>query len=555
MAEYLVTSPDGTKYRVTGPDGATDEQVLAQVKAYKPPVARAEPSPAPIATKAPKPTEPADEGTASQFVLGNLNIGIAGVAGLPVDIARNALNLGIAGYGAVKGAMGGTPPDLIQPGPGSSQSFENLFRRMGSITPGAEPQSMAGRYAASALQMLPGAMMGRGTMAQVPARAAAGATSGLAGEAAGDILGEEYRGAGAMLPAAGRLAKPPTTSERATAARQAEIFKTAKDNNIPIPPRAMKPDAAQQSIVDTVNKELKQPPGTDISPNTLKTFRSAYAGDYEAVKKSPALANGVKPTPTFQARLQDIGQDVQKAKNNLPETFKSMGPVLSLLGEYGYGQMPGGRGTLPPRAQPIPADVAMRAIKKLRSDATTNLMNENPEKVELGRVQRKLSLAIEDLIDEQLSKSPLSTKDEIAKWREARTAIAKSYDVESSLDPTTRKVSGSRLSQLLTEGRPLTGGLKDLAEVGGEFPEAMKSPRDQDYFTHRVTPMAMTHPEAAATHWATRLWDPITLSKIYQSAFVDPAKKLSPEQQRLLRFTAAAQQANRPGQIDAPPQE
>jgi hypothetical protein len=147
-----------------------------------------------------------------------------------------------------------------------------------------------------------------------------------------------------------------------------------------------------------------------------------------------------------------------------------------------------------------------------------------------------------------------SPKEFLSKWREARTAIAKSYDVESSLDPTTRKVSGSRLSQLLTEGRPLTGGLKDLAEVGGEFPEAMKSPRDQDYFTHRVTPMAMTHPEAAASHWATRLWDPITLSKIYQSAFVDPSKKLSPEQQRLLRFTAAAQQANRPGQIDAPPE-
>lgn len=35
MAEYLVTSPDGTKYKVTGPEGASKEEVLSRVNAYK----------------------------------------------------------------------------------------------------------------------------------------------------------------------------------------------------------------------------------------------------------------------------------------------------------------------------------------------------------------------------------------------------------------------------------------------------------------------------------------------------------------------------------------
>lgn len=567
MAEYRVTGPDGASYKVTGPDGASDADVLAQVKAYKPPASMA-PDTAPDeaeklpAVKAPAPkaapasATPAAKAPGSEtagFVGGNLAKGVANIAGLPVDAARNLANLGIAGYGTAAGAMGGTPPDLLPPGPGGSDWIQTMMRKAGVLGRDAEPESGLGRYAASALQMLPGAAIGRPVNPGQAVRAgSAAASSGVGAEAAADIGGEEWRGVGAMAPGAMRLMKPPTTGERATEQRQGEKFAKAKEAGISVPPREMKADRPQQSIQDMVNKELGQPAGAEISPKTLKAYNKLHWDDYEAVIKSPALAKGVKPTAAFQKEIQGIGNEIQEARGTLPQTFQSMQPVLKLLGEYGYGALPPGtKGTIPPRAQPIPPNVAMRAIKKLRSDATTNLTSDKPESKELGLVQRRIAGSLENLIEENLG---TSAPDLMGRFRDARTAIAKSHDVEAALDPVTRKVSAARLSQLMTEGRPLSGGLKDIAEMGGEFPRAMREPKAQDIFTHRVTPMAIQHPPAAAAHWAARLTDPLTMTKPYQALFVDPRTKLSPEQQSMLRYFMAAQQANRPGELAAPPQ-
>ena len=162
MAEYNVTSPDGTKYRVTGPDGASDADVLAQVRGQHDQRAlKSGGTPA-----GPKPPAPApQEDSALGFTTGNINKGLAGLAGMPVDTARNALNLGIAGAGRLTG----TTPSLIgQDSPGGSQWMEQMLRKAGSIGQSAEPTSAVGRYAASALQMAPGAMFSPGRLGQLP---------------------------------------------------------------------------------------------------------------------------------------------------------------------------------------------------------------------------------------------------------------------------------------------------------------------------------------------------------------------------------------------------
>ena len=154
---------------------------------------------------------------ARDFIAGNLNKGIAGLAGLPVDVTGQAVNLGIAGYGALKGALGGTPPDLINPATqiGGSQWIENLMRKGGVVTPASDPTSKAGQYAASALQMVPSAVVGKPTPAQLPGAIAGAAASGLGAQAGRDIGGEKYAMLGAMAPglaaqAARALAPKPT---------------------------------------------------------------------------------------------------------------------------------------------------------------------------------------------------------------------------------------------------------------------------------------------------------------------------------------------------------
>lgn len=481
---------------------------------------------------APAPSPSSDLG----FVSGNLNKGVAGLLGLPVDTARNALNLGIAAYGAGTG-RGGAAPEPIAPGPGSSPWFENLMRRGGMIGPSAQPESKAGEYGAAALQMAPSVMFGRpqNVPAAIRTTGAAG-LGGMAGQLGADIGGEEWRGPASMLPGAGKVQQK-TPGERATLERQGQAFGKAKDMGIPVPPRAMKPDKPQQSLQDEINAELKQPPGTAIDPKTLQQYRNNYWTDYENLINAPQLQNGMQPNRKFRDAIRGIEQQTTSANRQFPETFKSMEGVTKLLQDYQQGA-------------PMQPKVVVRAIKKLRSDATTNIGSDKPEQVELGRAQRKIALSLEDLIEDNLAAT--GNKDLLTRYREARTAIAKSHDVESALDPVTRKVSSAKLSQLLTEGRPLSGRLEQAAEVSGAFPQAFKLPQEGDMFAKRMSPFGVTHPGAVAAHAGTRLLDPITMSSPYQSLFVDPRNRLSPEQERAFRYMMGALNANR-SEIPAPP--
>ena len=526
-----------------------------------------------------KRTEPTEDSTGG-FVTGNINIGIAQLLGLPVDTAENLVNLARAGIGTATQRPQDWP--LIEGSLGGSQSIQRGMERMGAVGPSAQPESAAGRYAAAALRAAPAAMIGRpsaGAMARAPAgpgmlpalqtesanlatagkemvrRLPAVVASGVGAQAATDIAGPEYAPIGAMIPGilGAGIRQPPGATERAARERQAERFGKAREMGIPVPPRELHIDKAALKSEEQATQALGFPAGTELSPKNLQNFRNAQWDDYKAVIDSPALKGGMRPTPKFQSTIQDIGNEIEKARANLPETFKTMRPVLKLLGEYGYGAVPSGlKGAIkmPPRAKPIPSDIAMRAVKKLRADAGVNFQSDNPEKVELAHVQRKIAGAIEDLIGEQLSAA--GDAELMSKFQSARTNIAKSHDIESALDPRTRKLVPAKLSQLLTEGKPLTGGLRDIAEVAGEFPGAMKTKQEPEYFTQRVSPMAVMHPEAMSAHWLTRLTDPLTTSRPYQSLIADPRMRLTPEENLRLRLLMAGQAANQ--SIRQPPE-
>ncbi len=568
MAEYRVTGPDGAQYKVTGPDGATDEQVLSQVKAYKPAGAAPAGDPkavpdqpaaaapaAPPAQPVPPPVSAGGDSTAG-FISGNLLKGIGTLAGSPVDAISGAINLGSMGNDILRAPMRGFAPGNWQPpiqNPvGGGEWFRNKLTPPGSsIDRQSEPQSTGGRYAAAALQMAPGAMLGRPTPAQLPRALGATTTSGLASEAARDIVGDEWAGIGAMLPGAFKM-QPKAPGARATEARKAEAFGKARDMGIPVPPSSLKADKAQQAVQNAGNKELRQPEGTEFTPKTLQNYRNAAFGDYEAVMKAPALKGGVVPTQKFQQEVQAIGSEIESARQSLPETFKGMKPVIKLLSEYGYAPMPQGKAgsiQIPPRQKPIPPDVAMRAVKKLRQDASTNFASDNPEKVEMARVQKRLANSIDDMIEENLSK----TGDQalVGKYKEARTAIAKSHDYEAAMEPGGR-INAAKLAAMQNEGAPLTGGTQDIAQVAGAFPGAVGKPKDETMFTQKTSPMAITHPPAVMAHQVPKWYEKGLMTGPGQ-AMIDPRGKLTPQQQQMIRYLSAINAQNRANQIPSPP--
>lgn len=504
-------------------------------------------------TQVPAPRQQEDSTTG--FIAGNMNKGIGTLAGLPMDTMYNLYDMFRAGIGTAGRMMGGRAeamPELTDRSrvPLSGQWNEDMLRRIGAVTPAADPTSGGGRYAAAALQALPGAAIGRPTMAQAPRAAGAAMTSGLGAEAASDIGGDQWRAFGAMLPGAFKMQHKPA-GVRATEDRQAEAFGKAREMGIPVPPSNLKPDKAQQAIQDTGNKVLRQPEGTEFSHASIMARNAAHYADYEAVMKSPALAKGVVPTPAFQKELQTIGNEIESARATLPETFKGMRPVIKLLSEYGYAQMPQGVQTgqvsIPPRQQPIPADVAIRAVKKLRNDASTNFSSDKPEKVELAKVQKRLAGSIEDMIEENLARG--GDQALMQGFRQARTAIAQGHDYLSALEPGGR-INAAKLAAMQSDGAPMSGPTKDIAQVAGAFPGAVGKPKDDTMFTQRVSPMAVTHPPAVAAHQIPRIWDRMQMNPVGQM-MIDPRGRLIPEQQQMLRYLSAATQSNR---IPPPPE-
>jgi hypothetical protein len=79
----------------------------------------------------------------------------------------------------------------------------------------------------------------------------------------------------------------------------------------------------------------------------------------------------------------------------------------------------------------------------------------------------------------------------------ARTNIAKTYNVEKVTNPVTGNVDARKLAAQQAKGKPLTGGLADVADFAGRFPKAAQTPESMgslpgtsplDWATSAITP-------------------------------------------------------------------
>jgi len=211
---FEISSPDGRKFRVDGPEGSTKEEALERVRSQ-------------IEGKqeTAKETKPVTASERVEATKGGVNRGIAGLLGLGVDAAENVINLGVAGAGSLATAAG--RPDLA-PNPlhgsfGGSEYLANKAQQAGINTQNPRPDDPASRmlYTGGTIaggSVLPGAGVGRT------------AASAVGGAVAGEALGPEYAGAGAMLPAAGvqaaqavktAVANPKTVQENLSTAKLA----------------------------------------------------------------------------------------------------------------------------------------------------------------------------------------------------------------------------------------------------------------------------------------------------------------------------------------------
>lgn len=300
-----------------------------------------------------------------------------------------------------------------------------------------------------------------------------GATAGLvdpdnaaAGAAVGAAVPAVVRGAGQAFNKLGLAIRGPEVPE---GIRRAAV--AGAEEGLVVPPSMVRPtlgnrvlegyagkiavaQGASEKNQRLISQVARRSIGAeDLSPEGLAAVRTKANQAYDALGR----AGRFETDDAYRKSLADIGVGSKKFKADFPELIGKDAEKLV----RNFSQKQG-----------FDAQAGIEAIKRLRASASANRAAFNdPDKLALGRVQSKLSAALEDLIDRNLSKR--GNADLLGSYRGARQTLARVYDVEKALNPATGEIDARKLLSALKKGR-LSGELKSVAEFAAAFPKAVQ---------------------------------------------------------------------------------
>lgn len=206
-----------------------------------------------------------------------------------------------------------------------------------------------------------------------------------------------------------------------------------------------------QSITDKlVRKELGLAADDVLNADVLQSIRQQAGQAYAPVKQ----AGMVTADKTYMKALDDIGQTYKGASSAFPGIAKN--EVGDMIESLKVGQFDSGG--------------AVDAIKVLREQADKAFRTGDTG---LGKATKEAATAIESQLERHLSAT--GNSDALDALREARKLIAKTYSVQKGLNSQTGEVSAQALAKQLEKGKPLSGELRTIAEMGQAFPKAMQS--------------------------------------------------------------------------------
>lgn len=343
----------------------------------------------------------------------------ASLLGLPADTAANVLNLGIAGFGAAKTALTGQPgPDLIEPF-GGAESIKRGLRATG--LPGLSPDNPN-----------PSSKM---DTAQYEFVSRGGAVPGGALPAAGSIIAEKmggpaWAGVGQMAPSAvvagfNAVRAPGLAREQAQNQVRDATLRPAQDAGYVLPPSAVKSTAVGNAV-------------------------ESFAGK-AALKQEAELKN------------QQVTNRLVREELRLPENTPITEGVLQGVRDRA-GQAYQAVAQLSPMAQN-----ALQRLRDARAEANIQYrhydMTGTPESLRTARNLDAQSAMLERVLERQAQQA--GRPELVPAMREARTEIAKTWDVERALNLGDGNVNAKIIGRALDRGRPLTGNL----EIIGRFAE------------------------------------------------------------------------------------
>jgi hypothetical protein len=278
-------------------------------------------------------------GGAGQAVASGLQAGIADVAGLPVDTARNVTELGKAAAGYLYHETTGKPiPDALAPMEDRSQDVgssdwikEKARKALGASSVDVQEPTNLNWYAHAGSEGVAPALIGsEGGAVGALKSAAAGATANTVQQAAGDVGADAGTGAAAsmlagalahraMQPGAGAAPKTPSPSPDVGEPLSGDDLR-AQPNPVPFPEGTLHRTMSEAGNSPAAPKSQPSAPGgvtlpesdnapvdMSLSPEQRALVREGVAARRAAQENAPAAPSAeaggttVAPTPTNAA--------------------------------------------------------------------------------------------------------------------------------------------------------------------------------------------------------------------------------------------------------------
>jgi len=258
-----------------------------------------------------------------------------------------------------------------------------------------------------------------------------------------------------------------------------DAAKDALDLGIALNPATTNPTTGNKFRVavvgsDTLDTKLAQhnlPQYTNIAkedlglPSTVKLDAKAFeqsrarpevSGPYEAVRKLSAIA----PDASTMDALENM-------------------KVTPLIGDEGQAANVNGfiDKVKQQLEQGVDGKTLVDSIRQRRRDAqavykqqSAGVNPPSPEAIARADVNLGIANTLEGLIESNISSDPKL----LAAFRDARTAMAKTYDYERATNFATGQIDPQVIARMAAEGKPMSGKLAQIGNVAANFPEVSK---------------------------------------------------------------------------------
>lgn len=216
---------------------------------------------------------------------------------------------------------------------------------------------------------------------------------------------------------------------------------------------AVKNQEITQSIV---KKELGMPDDVPLNHETLKGVREQAGQKYKELQQYDGT---FKATKQYNEAIDGLGGVTARLAKKFPDLIESE-KLSTLKDSLKVSEMSPGE--------------AIELSKLLREKASDLLSpTASGESKALGRAYREANSALEGMIEKNLESS--SEEHLLAGFRSARETIAKTHSIEKAMNAA-GSVDANQLAAQMKRGKPMSGGLKKVAEFASHFDKYAKTP-------------------------------------------------------------------------------